>query len=183
MLARGRRKQSTPRKGTNTYRSMWRQILHAGNNLHPARGRIPSRRASSDLSSKKQSTPRKGTNTPAPRFGTADNLHPARGRILPANDFADGDLRIETIYTPQGDEYRVAGETKSSFHVETIYTPQGDEYPTIGLLHFPQNETIYTPQGDEYNSVIPSTVSVLRNNLHPARGRNYIKRCIEYLPC
>ena len=56
-----------------------------------------------------------------------NNLHPARGRILPVNDFADGDLRIETIYTPQGDEYLHATDQNIS-HCETIYTPQGDEY-------------------------------------------------------
>ena len=153
MLARGRRKQSTPRKGTNTYRSMWRQILHAGNNLPPARGRIPCSVRADPAMEMKQSTPRKGTNT-----------------------FTTSQFRLEfkeTIYTPQGDEY----PSSSIWHsrsMETIYTPQGDEYSRpmtlrTGIFASKQStprkgtnttrwsgscterqETIYTPQGDEY---------------------------------
>ena len=86
-------------------------------------------------------------------------------------------LRKQKQLTPRQGTKTVVVHFCNIKHFETTYTPSGDENSTSMLLLFVRpSETTYAPPGDE-NQCPDSCffISLVRNNLHPARGRKRLE--------
>ena len=124
----------------------------------------------------KQLTPRQGTKT----------VQNVRAKFA----------QVETTHTPPGDENNpqrqelLAAERNNSHpargrkprrlidntmsYYETTYTPSGDENHQAAMRGFVRPAKQLTPrQGTKIFSVLVLLLLLLRNNLHPVRGRKY----------
>ena len=144
------RKQPTPRKGTETYRLVYRWMLtpetthtpqgdgnrprtapysfRRRNNPHPARGRKP-RHVRMLL------------------YGTRNNPHPARGRKLyvDAVIYEQGGMG-NNPHPARGRKH--ATWSQKSAKVETTHTPQGDGKPFVFTLQKLLEKPFTSPAGD-----------------------------------
>ena len=145
-------KQPTPRKGTETYRTI-RAACRRRNNPHPARGRKPliARGGGSALT--------ETTHTPQ-GDGNANHLWTVS-------------TISETTHTPQGDG-NPFGPRPAAPVLETTHTPQGDGNSCSTAQAPSQYETTHTPQGDGNIASSRDICVSRRNNPHPARGRKLL---------
>ena len=151
-------KQPTPRKGTETKFCTCFHSSCRRNNLHPARGRKPHRPVT--------------VLVPCVR----NNLHPARGRKLMVIDQTWNAIHRNNLHPARGRKQHMITD-KAIVIWETTYTPQGDGKSSREASII-STETTYTPQGD---GNIPAAINdriLLRNNLHPARGRK--RFCFDF---
>ena len=102
----------------------------------------------------KQSTPRKGTNTSMPRIrisAIAKQSTPRKGTNTHPLAYPEPEQN-ETIYTPQGDEYRKRSCSWKLLLRNNLHPARGRIPHLVPVKDLVDRETIYTPQGDEYLS-------------------------------
>ena len=112
--------------------------FHAGNNLHPVRGRKQRIFAGIAGRAAKQLTPRQGTKTKERRFVNKllwrNNLHPVRGRKL--STIRKMHKKGRKQLTPRQGTKTFFLLHKLSSVYETTYTPSGDENLRVFLARF-----------------------------------------------
>ena len=134
-----------------------RCLASTRNNLRPVRGRKSGIDLHCAVQIAKQLTPRQGderSSVPVTVGITPrNNSHPARGRKLLIR-FWQRHPRIETTYTPSGDENQTFATKHPVICFEITYTPSGDEnhFRTLYGYNAVRIETTYAPPGDENSS-------------------------------
>ena len=170
------RKQSTPRKGTETDSVLSCASMGMRNNLHPARGRkrFPVTRSWKLLET--IYTPQgDGNELPCPYGNNCmrNNLHPARGRKPPCTD-QEFFSAYETIYTPQGDGNVFSPIMIFSHHLKQSTPRKGTETHSAYNPHCISQKQSTPRKGTETQAMFV-ILTFSGNNLHPARGRKPLR--------